>query len=262
MNKKLLGKIIFCFIMGLVIAAYVYLTLNAPSPANTRPECPLTGIQKILMQFSFIGLMVVTWILGAVAVWQAWYFSQTTNKGEFDTIFKNLSFGVGILLSALIVATLIGQIRTYHPGNEDIRRVVTIAVNYVYVFAQFLGFWFFYKGFAVKEKKPGVYNHNIIVGIILTLVIGSFWVALIFSNPTRQVSGGPGITPSFYISDLLIIATIILPTLLGWFFGITSSLRLADFSIEASDVNYQKAFSKLVSGVWLLILGFIILLGI
>ncbi len=264
MNKIIQNKIFFYSMIAILIALYAYLTLCAPISRTTPPQFQLTTIYSIILKISFTALVGLTWFFGALAIRRGFVFAGKIKEEGFRKFLFDLSLGLSILVFGYMLATFVGQIRSYNPDNLMVIRMVTIAVNYIYVLTQFFGFYFLYKGvsFYKTQQKIDAHSKNIVVGIVITLIIGSLWVWLIFTNTTRQVSTVMNINPSFFINDFLIVFTIIIPTLFGWFFGIMASLGLADLSIESPNIYFQKAFSKLVSGVWLLILSFVVLFGI
>ncbi len=259
MPKLIQNKYIFPSIVFILTIAYAYLTLNSPVSKITPPVFQISPIYTIILRLSFVILLGLAWFFGSIAARRGIMFARETKEQDLQKFLFNLSVGFTILLLGYVIATFVGQIRTYHPDDPIIARNVTIIVNYIYVCVQLFGFWFIYKGI---EKKVSNHNKNIIVGSVITIIIGVLWIGLIFTNPTRQISQTSHILPSYYISDFLIIYTIILPIIIGWFFGIMASFDLADLSVESANLSIQKSFSKLVSGVWLLILSYIVLFGI
>ncbi len=259
MDKTLKSRTFFYGTGAVIIAIYAYLTLHAPVSRTTPSQFQLGSGLRLILQSSYVILIAFTWFFGTVAVRSGFIFAKKIQEKDFKKLLFNLSMGLGTLVLGFITATFVGQIRTYNPYDPNIVRTVSIIVNYIYVAAQFFGFWFLYRA---VEKKMNVHYKNMIVSVIITLIIGIIWVGLIFTNPTRQISSVANINPTFYISDFLILYTIILPTLCGWFFGITASFDLADISIQSSNLKLQRSFSQLVSGVWLLVLSFIVLFGI
>jgi hypothetical protein len=177
--------------------------------------------------------------------------------------FRLLGWGVGILLCGSIAAILVGQIKNYYPSDELMKRAVTIVTNYIYVVSSLIGFGVIHRAsLANHQRKTGRPNQNTFIVICLTAVIGLLWAALIFTNASRQISAVPGAAPSFYINDWLIVATIIIPTIVGWFFAVMSALILSDTGPTAVDERRRRQFSRLTIGIWLLLFGFIILNGI
>src|SRR3989344_544695 len=111
MTDKILlkNKTIFYGILGLLIAAYAYLSFNAPVQPSARPEFALTGITKILVQLSFMGLVALTWIFGATAIWRGFLLAKRVENAEFGKILFNLSLGISILLLGFIAGIFMGQ---------------------------------------------------------------------------------------------------------------------------------------------------------
>ncbi len=248
-------------ILIVLVAAHALLSFYAPRAAAT-PGFELSESARLIIQISFVFFTVLSWFFAASAVIYARSLaSQIKPEDKTNYFLRRLSWGVGILILGFVIATFTGHIRTYNPGNEFVRMSVTILNNYVYVFSSLIGLGFIYRAFR-HQKKTGMFNYNIVAAVAITIVVSALWAGLIFTNPSRQTSTAPGLYPSFYINDLWIILTIVLPTVLAWFMGILAALNFSDFSVEAEGYEKQKMTSRLVSGIWLLVFNVMILFGI
>ncbi|MBI3633073.1 MAG: hypothetical protein HY226_02160 [Candidatus Vogelbacteria bacterium] len=242
---------------------YAYLTLMAPEPSKVIPGFEMTYIARKVLQTTLIVPIILTWFFAIRTVLYTQFYYYHVSKEPQRTFFRLLGFGIGALIGGFIVATLVGQIRNYNIDNDLVKGAVTIAVNYVYVLSGLVGFGLIYRATRNEaSKKMDSPNQNMAVGICLALIIGVIWALLIFTNTSRQVSDIPGSTASFYISDFLIITTVIIPTVVGWFLAVMSALNLSEKGPAVVDQKIRRQFSRLTIGLWFLLFSLIVLNGI
>lgn len=252
---------LFYGIIGVFSAVYAVALFFQPTQTPASSSFVLSETARRLLQITFAVPVILIWFLGIESVLESSFYAKKARSETDKALFRTLAWGIGVLLGGFIFGTFVGQLKAYYPVNEFLRRMTTIIVNYTYVFPPLFGFWILSRAVnpahrsAMRERE---YNG---VAAFLTLLIGIFWVAVIFTNTGRQVSRA-GLPPSFYVNDFVIVATIILPTLLAWFYGIVAAFRLADFSAETTERGRERTLSRLVFGIQLLIFSYILLFGL
>jgi hypothetical protein len=259
-NMKKIFRHIRTIIILFLAIVYIVLFFNTPE------QPPVSGFEigeqtRNILKMSIIGIFLLTWFLGMLASIRSFDYAQKTHNEKFKILFHALGIGILVLVVGSAITSFVDQIRNYNPENEEIHRNITIVLNYLYVLIPLISFSHLYCAISHKYLKVKLsHNKNFVVGVAITVAIGSLWTALIFTNPARQ---GTGLnSPGFYINDTLIIFTIIIPTIFSWFFGVMSTLRMSDIATEIQETLKKRAFSKIIVGVWLLIFDNILLSGL
>jgi hypothetical protein len=257
MKKIFLG--VHWFVILSLVIGYVILFFNTPEQPNTS-GLEIGEQTRLILRMSILVILLLIWFFGSLAVVRSFAYAKETKNDRFKALFRSIGAGMMVLTGGSIITSFVGQIRSYNPYNAEMHRAITILLNYLYVFIPFISFWYIYCAVSHKYHARLLRNKNIIVGATITAVIGIFWMALIFTNPERQSSELN--SPSFYINDTLIIFTIVIPTILAWFFGVMATLRMSDIAVETQNVLQKHALSKIIIGIWLLIFDNILLSGL
>ncbi len=252
---------LFYGITGVLSAVYAVSLFFQPDQSVSAAFTLGENARKIL-RITFTVPIMLIWFLGTESILSSSFSAKKARSGAEKSLFRALSWGIGILLGGFVFGTFVGQLKSYFPDNESVRRMTTIIVNYTYVFPPLFGFWILSRAVNPAQRTATREREYNGMAVFLAFLVGTFWAALIFTNTGRQVSRGVGLPPSFYISDILIVATIILPTLLSWFYGIAAALRLSDFSAEITERGRERVLSRLVFGIQLLIFSYILLFGL
>jgi hypothetical protein len=83
-----------------------------------------------------------------------------------------------------------------------------------------------------------------------------------FGNTSRQVAAEAGSFASYYISDPLIVLTIIIPLAVTWFVGLQAILQIERYVHSLSQAKWRRAIVNLFHGLLAVISSSIILQAI
>lgn len=258
-NKK--QKLYYSIAVGASVL-YLFLTFSAPPASNTFGFSPL---QILLLKTTIALPYIATWILGVYGLSTLErYIDQTKEKN--DGVIKLLSFlrtGILWILIGTIFVALLGGIRTaYFAENTNIRPLFTIATNYLYVFPQLIGFVLIYKGVARLHAAEEMSQHKHTSYLFTTFVvflISCIYVFLLATNPTRQFSSDPALPATYYLPDILILLTIVIPILASWWLGFSAAFTMSDLIPHLTRAELFKGITRIVYGIWAIIFTSIII---
>jgi len=241
----------YLILMGF-IAVHILLTIatpgRPPSKINLDPNI------RLILRLTFLPIFWATWYFGirsALAIQEyAKYFSDISPRKEQGL--KKIGYGIFILVLNLAVGTLIGATRNFFPMESLAVKWLTIFTNYCYVAFPIFGLWFLYQGsllIAEPLRTKKKYGDNFIIAFLFSLLVTLLYGFMVFSNPHRQVSLDPTIRPTYFLSDLLIFLTIILPSFMMWFLGILAAFQVDQFTPEPFSARQHLAKRRFVNGI-------------
>jgi hypothetical protein len=238
---------------------YAYFTVDfSPELTESTRQYGFTSVRQLLLiQISFVLIYLGIWITAGLGISSLFKSVSTLDDTHVQKGVSLLAWGLFILLLELISSSLLSATtKTFVADDVLSAATVTIFTNYIHVFFPLAGFLCVLAGtFALNCDKKSLLEDGII-STIVTVLFGVFYVLLIFTNETRQVSTDPLTTPSYYISDALITGTIILPVLLGWLCSFLAVLRLSKFFHSSMQ---RSATSNIVNGLFFIIFSSIVL---
>lgn len=244
---------------GLALSAsLIYLGLIFFAPRPTNNNFNFSQLQIILLQVTIVIPYVATWWFAAYGLSKLERYIALA-KDKNDTVIRLLgSVRSGlfwIIISTMLVA-VIGGIRSYFATNTDILPFFTIVTNYLYVFPQLIGFFLIYRGVYQLQTSQEMSEHrhsSHFLTTIVVLFVACIYVYLLATNPTRQFSADPAIPATYYLPDVLILFTIILPILASWWLGFSAAFTMSDLIPYLTRAELFKGLTRIVYGIWSII---------
>lgn len=169
--------------------------------------------------------------------------------------------GLVWIIFSVVITALLSSLRTASP---DLFPVLTILINYLYVFPLLIGFWIMYQGLRSaigmqEQKTRSFFGNDMPIKTLMVLIVASFYVFLIFTNPNRQDAINSFTPASYYLPDFLIIATLIIPVIVTWWLGFSVAFLLSEVITRSVNANFFKAQTKILYGIWAIIFTSIVL---
>lgn len=257
-KKKDYAWIFYAIILAFGVI-YIYFTITTPTTASSE-RLGLVGLKKLIVQITFILPYIATWLFGTIAVVNLRRAQMRVQNTIVRSAYGHFAFGIACLVSAMILAAIMGQLRSYYQDNTSFVMFVTILNNYIWALLPLFGFILLYRGARNLIVESGKRFLDLdIMSIAVTLLLGTAYSFLVFTNSSRQVSLDPSIPATYYLPDVLIFVTIIVPILATWFFGIRTAFMLEKIDFEG---KIQSDFARFENGIWLIIFALIILQAI
>jgi hypothetical protein len=258
-QKQTIGSWIFPALTIVTAVVYAYFSFNTPTTAANE-RFGLVGLKLLLIQITFIIPYVTTWVIGAFAASNLKRRANYTTDPLTKLGYQYFSTGITFLVIGTMIAQIVALPRSFYPDDVSVITLITIVTNYINVFFPLIGFAYFFIG--AKQFFPSlkIKSDIRITSTVIVTLLGSIYTLLVFTNSTRQIALTPDTAPTYYIPDILIILTIVIPILITWFFGFNAALTMGE--TPDTDSLEQKGFSQLTSGIWLIVFSSIILQGI
>lgn len=252
-QNKLRSKEELYYYLGIVILwlIYAWLTFNSPTPAQTTGRYGLSTTELRVLRATVVIPFLFIWLAGSFAVLRFnRYLKYISDSNEAEG-FKNIIYGLSLLLVVIIVPQFINLYTTYNPESSEIQRRVTIVRNYTNIILYLSAFWFILKASrhlaGSIQKVISSYKHKIIP--VFMVILSIIYFLLVFLNDYRGVSDDPLIKPTYYLPDVLIVLTIILPYIVMWTLGIVAIFEIYIFSKHVPGIIYRKAFGSVAYGL-------------
>lgn len=238
---------------------YAYFTFTAP-PTEAGQKLGLVGTKLLLLQISFIVPFLAIWLIGSRAAQNLRRYARRVSDASVSNGYRHFAMGITLLVAGQVVAQMIGIPRIFYREDAAVMTALAIIINYVNVLFPLIGLIYFF--LAAKQLSVSVEAKSD-VGVtssIIVALLGAMYAFLVFTNPTRQVSSIPDVTPTYYIPDILIVTSIMIPVLATWFFGFRAAFTMGE--LQHTDSAERKGFPRLLNGIWLILFSSIILQGI
>jgi len=248
--------------IGLILVVWlIYLCFSLLTPQGaSAAKYHLSDIAIIIIKISFALPFLLCWLLALTGWLHFKSYILKQNEGLEHKGFALIARGLGILLTGLIVPSVASTIYSY-VNHSAVQGPVWIRINnYVNIGFPFIGFLLMFLGSAqlMKQLKLRAANWSKILTVLVPVALFSiFYISLILTNPTRQVSSDPTIPATYYLSDILIFATVVLPVVITWWLGLLLALNLEQFS-HHTKLTHKPALVNLYNGI-LVIVGATIL---
>ncbi len=256
--------------VGLVVVAwvaYILLTISAPATPDNPQTSNLSTAALTILTLSILAPYLLTWLIAVIGWYNfSWFATDAVYKkipGHQGIIY--ISRGLGILIFDLILVPMFSVIRRIWGDDEPTAAFITILSNYFHVVIPLVAFSFMYIG-SLKLAASGHYASAIRIRILPALLATIVFIALfclaVTGNTSRQVAHGAGQFASFYISDPLIILTIIIPLAITWFLGLQTALNTERYMHSFLQPVWRTAIIHLFHGLLAIVSSAIILQAI
>jgi hypothetical protein len=246
-------------VLFVVWLVYAWFTLTiAPSPESIARfgEAGIFWLQ-VAIAFSLLGI----WGFALFAATRFNEYAHSIRESADGKAFSYIANGLFFLVGSMVLSTVISTTMNYFISLSPEMRAAymkffTIFRNYETLALSIVAYYLMYAGTKKLLDIAGskITKKQFIASVLLPLVVlGGLYFVLLFQNEYRTVSDNPNINPTYYLSDPLIIATVAIPYVLIWFFGLASGLQALVFSRNVSGIIYKSALRNFTIGILLVI---------
>ncbi len=253
------------FIYGAIIvlwSGYLLLTVLQPNTPN-----PLTGslstFQVMLLRLSIALPYLFIWLVafyGGLAL--RTYTAALADLDERHAL-RRVATGIFILAAGLLITTFLSSTRQLLQVREsDLVPMITILINYAYILIPLVSFSYFFtgaQGMAHKVRADGLSFGETLTPLAGALMVSGTYAWLVFTNPNREMALNASTPATYSLSDPIIIATIIIPFFLSLLLGFLSLAHFTRYLKNVTGIVYKAATARFITGIFLVILGGIIL---
>lgn len=253
MAKEKKGHWLYFLLLGVLGAQYSVLSFISPTSVAERIY-GITPQYFNLIKITFIIPIVLLWSLLLYGVLNINRYIQTIRESDDGRAFGLIGFGLLVLLVQAVSSSFINFINSYLTALEtpalEIIKNLKILTNYSGVFYALLSFALFYLG-TVRLVRLAKIRENIgksVVVVVVVVLVGLAYTYLVLQNPVRQISTNPRLSPTYYLSDIMIFTTIILPYLAAWLMGGLAIVNLFAYEKSVKGVIYKQALKSFSRG--------------
>ena len=247
-------------------AAYIWLGAVAPK-TNNSSSVHLSKFLVVTLSVTLFVPYFLTWLIAALGLYHFNQFYRVVRQKKLanSQAFRYISWGLGFLIFDLITNSLYSSLRNLQPTNHHRVVELTITGNYLHILLSLLAFGFLFQGARLLARSShyavGV-RSRMLPALVATLLFTALFTIAVFSNPTRQVSTHSGQFATYYLSDLLISLTIIVPLAVTWFLGLQAALHTEQYVHSLTHPMWRLSIVRYFNGLLAVLGSAIILQGI
>lgn len=243
------------FYTGLAFVSALYLGITILTPINPQAiTFNLGATQLRLLQLTIVLPIIAIWF---AALWGSLRFKRYAQSiiGRPDgRALNQVASGLLTLVSALAISTVV---QSLSPDMLDWghHKAWVIFSNYLSVVMSLTAFALIARGAwalaaLVDYQKYRRYQWVAVVGLA---ALGVLYVWLLTANPYRTSSPNPARITPYYLSDWLILLTLVLPYLIIWYTGLMAGVCVWLYQAHAKGIIYRQSLSRLSIGLFAII---------
>lgn len=215
-----------------------------PSPYDFGP------LFTIILGLTITVPYYLTWFMGVYAGMTLSVTVPNMAEREDKIAFSRLSTGVFLLTFGLIATSMISSVRAYFASDAAFVATNTIISNYAYILGPLLGFTFMYSGSKHLRSASSARLSSFwtFVGVVMVAMYAAVYLWLVFTNETRQFSSTPGVAPSYYLPDFLVVTTIVVPFFASLVLSLLAVVHLTQYYRGVSGLIYKKSAMNFILG--------------
>jgi hypothetical protein len=218
----------------------------------------------LFLQFTIYIPTLFIWLCAAYGAFNLSQYARVVKTTKDGAGMYPLSVGVNLMVAYLLLSSPLNLVRTYMQGSVTAIPPLTIATNLLAVVFYLAAFIFLYQGSKkLLSQFHGARSNRIIVflGLVLVAIFMIYYVQSIFTNPTRTVSAGQDRPASYFLTDPLIVASVVIPYLAIWVLSVLTIANLHTVSQKMMGVVYKKGLMRILLGLGGIVVGTILTQG-
>lgn len=242
-------------------AAYLWFVLKAPIVTTSETLRAYTTRAKYVRLALSVGY-VVGWLAAAYAVAYLLKYYRLIKREPEGRGFGQIWLGLLIFMLGSLIWPPITAARALVISNPSFVQTLSMLLNYLIIVPALVAFYLIYRGtsqilLAIKIGPRLRTRHLWWFGGLVLFTPLYLW--FIFSNPIRGIPPAPGVPSTYYLSDLWIVLTIVIPAFATWTFSILAIINLNIFKNRAPGVIYKRALPAFNWGLVATVLGLMLL---
>ncbi|HSW85813.1 MAG TPA: hypothetical protein VLF79_04395 [Candidatus Saccharimonadales bacterium] len=263
MKKTLIKPFYFGFVLFAWVS-YIWLTAAAP---KTSSSVHLSKLVIVSLSATLFIPYLLTWLIAALGLYHfGQFYSVARQKRLANSIaFGLIMWGLSFLILDLITSPFFSAFRNFWQSNHRVVINLTIISNYAHITFTLVAFVFLYLGTRLLARSSH-YATSVrskpLPALVATVLFTLLFSIAVFSNPTRQTSLQSGQFATYYLTDLLILLTIIAPLAITWFLGLQAALNTEQYVHSLSHPMWRLAIVRFFHGLLAVLSSAIILQGI
>lgn len=226
--------------------------LLIPPDAAALTKFRLSPAEAKILGLTIALPIIFIWMIGAYVYSKFKAYVKSIEGYKDGKAFSVIGIGLLFLFTWLPISSIVSNMTTYIYRSHDSWTAPMIIINnYLNLLLVLVGFWFVFKGtqdlIKLKETKQGsLWRYVVLIPLI---GFSGLFIFLTMNNPVRQFPSSSAPVAGYYLSDWLLVSTIIIPYLLVFYYGFFAATHLYIYRKKVRGVIYKDALDYLAKGV-------------
>lgn len=255
------NKRIFWIFMALSVI-YILQIILIPPDASSLAKFRLSATEAKLLALTFALPVAFVWMLGSYVYIKFRRYVNSISKDKDGKAFATISNGLLFLCLWLPISTIFSNISNYlYREHPSWTAPLVITNNYLNLFLLLFALALIYTG--SRELISLEQNRKASMSKYLTYIpfiaISELYVFLSLNNPVRQFPSETVKVAGYYLSDWLLIGTIVIPYILVFYWGFFAVLNIYIYRRNVRGVIYKKSLDNFAKGLLCIVSSIILI---
>ncbi len=260
-GRQSVVEIVYYLVSFLLWGAYMYITFTAPINRTSTLLQGVSDIQVRLIQISVALPIFMTWALGLYGGVRLNRYANSIQGSSEAKGLRMVSYGIMALVLGIAANQAMGSLKSLYLNNPAALETIIIAANYLKMIVTLLPFAIMLWGSRALLKSMNIKpkeRFNLFFPAFSLVVTASLYLLLYVLDPARQTSSVPSVTPTYYLSDGIVILTIVVPYFIAWWMGFLAILNMETYMEQINGVLYKKSFERFLIGFITIVMASIV----
>jgi hypothetical protein len=254
-NKKLTALFI------IFAVAYLGLSLFLSPDQAVLHKYHVTSIQLKELQAVIAVPYLLIWFVALTGYLNLKKYANSIRDDLDGRAYTVLANGVLLLTLWLPINVLFSSLSTHINSHQPALTPNMVRLgNYVGLILLTTAFYLLYRGslqLVQTLKRSPRYNPDRL--FVIYAAFAAVYTYLVFHDPAREVATRYTAVAVYYTTDWVTLLTIVIPRLIGWYFGMRAIVNIHLFMKNVKGVLYREALNSLVKGLTVILTAMILL---
>ncbi len=253
------------YVLFLILAAiYLILTFAIPPDASVLTRYSLTANEARALSLTVVLPVIGIWFVAFYGFVQFQKYADVISDTKDGKHLMKLSRGLMYLAISLPITSILSTALNYIAATrQDLTAKTVIVTNYVTLLFFLVAFYAIYIGaaglYATVKKKTAPYSiGELLIGFVF-VIFSTLYMYAALTSPIRRVPNAAAAKATYYLSDPLLVVTILIPYLFVWFFGIGAAYYIQQYRLRVKGTIYRQSLGYLSSGLLAVIISLIVI---
>lgn len=245
-------------------ALYIGLLLVIPPDSAALSKYALSSSQARLIGLTVVLPYILIWSIAVFAYTRFKDYALRIKDSPESKGLSKIADGLLALAIWMPASSIVANITTYifrlHPNMTNEMIIIS---NYFNLILVFFAIFLIHRGSMLlinASSKPvelGGNGRNVL--LVFYIFFGTLYVYTTLTNPARTNPSAETPLAAYYLPDLLLGLTIIVPYLIMWYLGITAAYNIYVYRKHSKGVLYRQSLRWLALGLGVTIISLMIL---
>ena len=231
-------------------AVYCYVLFTIPIDRVIASKYHLgIGWSVVFAVAVYVPFMLV-WLVALVGYVRLREYAQSIKGDQDGAAFNYITGGICIITIWLPISALLSALAVFgYRHNASLAPDVMRTMTYLNILALLVAYLLVYRGSQRLLRLIGMTAQAPVAAVLVYVVFAALYTFVVFKDPTRTTATHHVKIAAYYLSDRLILLTVVLPRLISWYIGLQAAYNLYIYRLRAAGKIYREALSGLVVGI-------------